>query len=466
MNVLLIRSKFSGNFAEYTTPPLGLAYLAAVLEAKNHKVIILDGWVQNITNEFLKKTIADFAPALIGLTGLTVNIKGVFAMAEEIKKEFPQIPIIFGGPHASMAPAGTLKEVSAIDMVCVGEGEDTIMDVVDYLSGKKDLENIPGIYYRQSDKIICTGLRELIKDINILPPPARHLLPIGEYTASPKEHKSFPGTDVITSRGCPYACAFCFKQVFGNKYRTHSPEYVIEEIKFLVKTYGVKDIFFRDDTFTVDYERVKKICELIKKENIHITFTTLARVDRLNYDILKLMKEAGCWKILLGIESGNQKSLNLLRKGITLKQIKETVGNCRKLGIETDGFFMIGIPGETKEDTMNTINFAKQLKLDFAQFYICTPYPGTHLYELAKTRGKIDIQEGEWEKYNQFGAKNLLFVPDGWTSEALKEYQAKAWKNFYFRPLYLIQRLGKLRSFSEFKNHFLGAVKLFSAFGN
>ncbi|HIH13861.1 MAG TPA: radical SAM protein [Nanoarchaeota archaeon] len=464
MNILLIRPKFSGTFAEYTTPPLGLAYLAAVLEAKEHKVLILDGWVQDLNSDFLKKTIADFKPAMIGLTGLTVNIKGVFAMAEEIKKEFPKIPIIFGGPHASMAPERTLQDVSAIDIVCVGEGEGTILDIIDYLHGEKTLEEIPGIYYRQANAVVSTGLRELISDINQLPPPARHLLPIGSYTASPKEHKSFPGTDVITSRGCPYACAFCFKQVFGNKYRTHSPEYVISEIKFLIKNYSIKDIFFRDDTFTVDYERVKKICELIKKENIHITFTTLARVDRLNYELLKLMKEAGCWKILLGIESGNQKSLNLLRKGITLNQIEETVKNCRNLGIETDGFFMIGIPGETKEDAKNTINFAKRLKLDFAQFYICTPYPGTYLYEIAKTHGKIDIQEGEWDKYNQFGAKNLLFVPDGWTSKTLKEYQAKAWKNFYFRPIYLLQRLSKLRSFSEFKNHFLGAVKLFSAF--
>lgn len=465
MNILLIRPKFSGNFAEYTTPPLGLAYLAAVLETKNHKVIILDGWIQNLDDNFLKKTIAEFEPKLIGLTGLTVNIIQTFEMAEKIKQEFPQIPIIFGGPHASMDPVGTLKNISSIDLVCIGEGEDTILDIIDYFSGEKKLEDIPGIYYRKKDEIAGNAPRELIKDLDKIPLPARHLLPMEMYTPSPKEHKNFPGTDIITSRGCPYNCAFCFKQVFGNKYRAHSPEYIIEEIKYLVKNYGIKDLFFRDDTFTVDYDRVKKICELIKKENIQITFTTLARVDRVDYDLLRQMKDAGCWKILLGIESGNQKSLDLLRKGITIEQIKKAVENCRKLGIETDGFFMIGIPEETKADAINTINFAKKLKLDFAQFYICTPYPGTYLYELAKTRGKTDIKEGEWEKYNQFGAKNLLFVPDGWAGEELKQFQAKAWRSFYFTPSYILRRLRKINSFAELKNHLLGGIKLLSMFG-
>lgn len=463
MRVLLMRNKFRGYLDEFTAPPLGLAYLAAVLERKKHKVKILDGWVQDFSS-LLPKTIKEFKPELIGLTGLTVDIKRTFQITEKIKELAPKTPIIFGGPHASMDPKGTLENVKSIDIVVAGEGEKTILDLVDHFKDKKKLNEIDGIYYREKNKIKFTKPRAFIGNLDSLPLPARHLLPIHSYKPSPKEHKSFPGTDMITSRGCPYQCAFCFKQVFGRKYRTHSAEYVVKEIKFLIKNYGIKDIFFRDDTFTIDKQRVLDICNLIKKNNIKITFTTLARVDRLDYEILSAMKKAGCWKILLGIESGNQKSLDLLKKGINLEQVRKAVKYCRKLRIETDGFFILGIPGEDKKDTMNTINFSKDLRLDFAQFYICTPYPGTPLFNLSKKYGKLNIKEGEWEKFNQYGAVEPLFVPNGWTAKELKDYQAKAWKQFYYRPIYILDKIKKLNSISELKNYFFGAIKIFKMF--
>ena len=464
MRVLLIRNEFKGYLDEFTAPPLGLAYLAAVLEREKHKIKILDGWVQDF-NSLLPKTIKEFKPELIGLTGLTVDIKRTFQTAEKIKKLVPKIPIIFGGPHASMDPKGTLENVKSIDIVVAGEGEKTILDLVDYFKGRKKLNKIDGIYYRENNKIKFTKPRAFIGNLDSLPLPARHLLPIHFYKPSPKEHKNFPGTDMITSRGCPYQCAFCFKQVFGSKYRVHSADYVLKEIKFLIKNYGMKDIFFRDDAFTIDKQRVLDICNLIKKNNIKITFTTLARVDRLDYEILSAMKKAGCWKILLGIESGNQKSLDLLKKGITLEQVRKAVKYCRKLDIETDGFFILGIPGEDKKDTMNTINFAKDLKLDFAQFYICTPYPGTHLYNIAKKYGKLNIKEGEWEKFNQYGAVEPLFVPSGWTPKELKKYQSLAFRKFYLNFEYIFRRLKKIKSFEEFFNYCKGAAKLLTMFG-
>lgn len=464
MRILLVRSDFKGEFGEYSAPPLGLAYLAAILEKHSHEVKIFDGWVQNL-DIVLPRTINSFSPQLIGLTGLTVDIMRTFKRAEQIKKLAPSIPLIFGGPHATMAPGNTLKNVKAIDIVVLGEGENTIVELVQWARGKRKLSEIDGIAYREKNKIKHTKPRKLIANLDTIPLPARHLLNLKLYRPSPKEHKRLPGTDIITSRGCPYQCAFCFKQVFGSRYRAHSPEYVIKEIKQLVKNYGIKDLFFRDDTFTIEPERVKKICGMMLSEKIDITFTTLARVDRLDYETLKIMKQAGCWKILLGIESGNQKSLDLMKKGITLKQVREAVLNCKKLGIEADGFFMIGIPGETKKDALRTIKFAKSLGLDFAQFYICTPYPGTPLYELSKKSGDLNIKENEWEKFNQYGASKPLFVPYGWTGKELKKFQARAWKSFYLNPSYILRRLRKINSFTELKNHLLGGLKLIDMFG-
>jgi anaerobic magnesium-protoporphyrin IX monomethyl ester cyclase len=464
MKILLIRTQFRGYFDEYTAPPLGLAYLSSTLEKEKNEVKILDGWVEDL-DKLLPKTIKEFNPELIGFSGLTVDINRTFGVIEKTKRLAPNTPIIFGGPHASMDPINSLKNNKAIDMVIVGEGEKTILNIIDYLKKKQNIKNLKGVYYRDKNEIKFNGPAELITNLDKLPFPSRHLLHMGKYKPSPKEHKRFPGTDMITSRGCPYQCAFCFKQVFGNKYRSHSPEHVIKEIKELISKYGIKDIFFRDDTFTIDKERVIKICDLIKKHNIDITFTTLARVDRLDFEVLKRMKEAGCWKILLGIESGNQKSLNLLRKGITLEQVKTAVDYCKKLKIETDGFFILGIPGESKKDAKKTIKFAKSLGLDFAQFYICTPYPGTHLYQLSKKYGELHIKENEWEKFNQFGAAEPLFIPTGWTSKELKKYQAMAWRKFYFNANYIFGRIKKIKSFEEFKNYAKGALKLIKMFG-
>ena len=208
MKALLIRPKFKGDFQEYTAPPLGLAYLAAVLERENHEVKILDGWVQNLDEE-LEKTLNNFNPDLIGLTGLTVDIKEAFVLADKIKSLKPEVLLVFGGPHASLAPVETLNEVKSIDVVIRGEGEKTIVNLMDFIDKKKTLNQIKGITFREEGKIKSTENEELIKDLDSLPFPARHLLPMDKYTPSPKEHKHLPGTDIITSRGCPYQCSFC-----------------------------------------------------------------------------------------------------------------------------------------------------------------------------------------------------------------------------------------------------------------
>lgn len=462
MKALFIRPPFRGKFREYSAPPLGIAYLAAVLEKEGHKVKIVDGQALNFKDEYIKTEIISFAPDIVGITALTVEILSAFKISEVIKKLNSNIFIIIGGPHATMVPHRTLEEAPSIDVVIRGEGECTILELVDFINGTKNLPDIRGITYRYNGRILDNEDRPPIKNIDPIPHPARHLLPMSYYKHSPKEHKQFPGTHIITSRGCPYRCSFCFKPIFGRSFRARSPENVIEEIKQLVDKYGVKDIFFRDDTFTLDRKRTCLICEKLIKEDLNITWSCLSRVDRLDIELLKLMKESGCWRILLGIETGNQDLLDLLKKDITLNQIKNTVRMCKKVGIQTDGFFMLGLPGESEEHAKRTIDFAKSLWLDYAQFYLTTPYPGTELYRIAFDYGILNMNEFEWKKFDQYGYDDPIYIPYGRTAKELKRTQKKAWIEFYMRPSYIIKNILKIKSFTDLKLRFEGFKSLIS----
>jgi anaerobic magnesium-protoporphyrin IX monomethyl ester cyclase len=356
-------------------PPLGIAYISAVLEQEGYVVRIFDFSLhpEKSVDEKINEVI-EFKPDVIGITCMTNTYANALEIARRVKKS-RDIPIIFGGPHATVLPEETLDN-GEVDYVVTGEGEHTTLKLIK--SSREGLEDIPGIGYREDGNIHVNPPGPYIQNLDGLPYPARHLLDLEAYTLSAPDGGKM--ASVMSSRGCPYGCTYCFKDLFGRRYRARSPEDIVEEILELKNKFGYNYIYFIDDLFTYDAGRVGKICSLIKEKNLEISWQCLARVDRVDYNLLKTMKEAGCFKIHFGIESGNPKILKRIRKAINLDQVREAVENCRKVGIKTKGYFMLGLPGDTEETMRETIKFAYDLRLDEWMFSVTTPFPGTEMW--------------------------------------------------------------------------------------
>lgn len=415
----------------HTLPPLGLAYIASVLEENGIKVKIIDAVVLRLSLEGVVEQAIEYLPDYIGIMAMTPTIYRSKDLAKLLKRHLPEVPITFGGPHPSQFPKET-SEYDYVDTVVVGEGEYAMLDIVK--------NNSRGIIYANP-----------IKNLDELPFPARHLLPMELYFAGVSLSKRSPQATVITSRGCPEDCTFCSKSVFGRKYRVRSPKNVVSEIKYLMKEYGIREISFWDDIWGLKNTWTREFCNLILEEEIDITWSCEARVDTVNLEKLKLMKKAGCWNIFYGIESGNQDLLDIIGKGTTLEQARKAIKWTKEAGIEIRANFMLALPGETPEKAKKTIDFAKELDADFVKFNITTPYPGTKLYEQAQSYGTLE------ESLNRFTNYFPVFVPSGYSSkEEILEMRKKAYREFFFRPSYILKRLLKIRSIGEFVRHIRG----------
>lgn len=435
-------------------PPLGLAYLAASLEKEGLAVQILDANAEFLTIEETANKIASNDAEYVGITAVTVTIQIVYSLSKAIKERCNK-KIIVGGPHVTFLPERTLKECSAIDIIIRGEGENTIIELLK----SKNLEKITGITYRSmDDKIISNPDRPLIENIDEIPFPARHLLPVDTYRPNIYFNKGYKGRKyarIITSRGCPNRCVFCSSAHFWKKLRLRSPENVISEIESLVTNYDIKHLDFLDDTMTLSRERIKKICTLMKERGLDIDWTCYARVNNITEDIISLMKESGCFGIAFGVESGNQEVLNRIQKNITLEQVRKAIKVTKNAGIKTMCDFMIGLPGDTVETIDQTINFAIELNPDLAFFSITTPFPGTALFNEAMSRGWIN-ENYSWDEMTLHGMTK--FRNEDINSKYLAEIYPKALKKFYLRPGYISNVFKRIiLNPYEFKNYFMGA---------
>ena len=412
----------------HTLPPLGLGYLASVLIQNDIDVKIIDAVVLRLSVDDVVKQAVEYFPDHIGISAMTPTLQRSTDLAKELKKHLPMVPITFGGPDPSQHPEDIAK-YDFVNNVVVAEGEYAMLDIVK--------NNRQGIIYGAP-----------IKNLDDLPFPARHLLPMELYFSGVSLSKRKPQATMITSRGCPYDCTFCSKSTFGRHYRVRSPENVVAEIKHLMKEYAVKEISFWDDIWGLTDAWAEEFCNLIINEGIDITWSCEARVDSVNLDKLKLMKRAGCWNIFYGIESGNQDLLDIIGKGVTLEQIRNAIKWTKEAGIEIRANFMLALPGETPEKAQKTIDFAKELDPDFVKFNITTPYPGTKLHTQALEHGTL---ESSLERFTNYFP---VFVPNGYSSkEEILEMRKKAYREFFFRPSYILKRLFKIRSFGEFIRH-------------
>ncbi len=413
MKVLLINppsNQFLGAHQEMN-PPLGLAYIAAVLEERGMGVEILDMVAENYGHDELRKKILESIPEVIGVTLTTETRFNGFEVIRLAKETLPNAITIAGGPHITFTAYDSLSNIPELDIAVIGEGEYTILDLIDTLEQKDDLKSVKGIVFRKGRRMVQTTPRSFIDNLDDLTFPARHLLPMEKYNTSLKvpEEGKLEATNILTSRGCPYNCIFCSSSKFwGRKCRLRSPLKVIDEIEHIMERYGVKAIIFDDDTFTINKKRVEKICDRIIERNLDISWKCAVRVNSVNPFLLKKMNDAGCFSIEYGVESGSQKILDNINKGITLNQARNVKRWSKKLGILSRAFFIISFPNETTEDSKKTVKIMRELKEENCNLgiNILKIYPGIGIEEIAKQKGVLP-REFSWSKRR--GLKNTAF---------------------------------------------------------
>lgn len=442
MRVLLINLPFEKIYEKtklsgmtHYTPPLSLVVIGASLLEDKHDVKIFDINLPENNIENLKSVIKKFKPELIGITIVTSLFSEACKVTRLIKEIDKNIIVVGGGAHCSSYPEKALEE-SEIDIVVIGEGDFTIKKI----AGRKPLRGIRGIAYRKNDKIVVNERAEPIKNLDSLPYPAYQLYNYKRYRVSKTIARKSPIAWMESSRGCIYGCVYCNKNIFGTKFRTKSVERVVNEM-IRLKKMGFKEVHFTDDAFTTDMKRAKKICDALieKKVNLDWALITGIRVNQVDYELLYKMRKAGCYKVFFGIESGNQKVLDTIRKGITLEQIRQAVYWAKKAGIEVWGAFMIGLPGETKESMQDTINLAKELPLDLAKMSILIPLPATPIFEEWDKKGYIKTKQ--WDKFSFYIAPTEIYNHPVLSWEEILKYYNKFYHQFYFRPSFVWRRL-------------------------
>lgn len=416
-------------------PLLNLALLAKPVIEAGYKVKILDLNIGNNADSFLKEEIRREDPTFVGITFTTPLYSEAKRLGGIIKEIKPDTTLIAGGAHATTFPK-EIVESSAFDMVAVGEADFIMRDLL----VTENRKNIKGLVFKENGKIIDTGRAEYLDNLDNLPLPAWELYDLKKYNRISLSNRESPPGYLETSRGCPWGCVFCNKNIQGRKFRPKGVKRVVDEIEHML-TMGFKEINILDDTFSTDINRAKAICDEVINRSLKFPWHPLngIRVDRVDKELFIKMKKSGCYKVSFGIESGNQNVLDAIDKRINLQQVRDAVRWAREVGFETFGYFMIALPGDTEETIEDTIRFAKELKLDMAKFNITIPLPGTKMFddwdrlELIKTK--------DWSKYNFYAPYYELYNHPTLSREAISRYYRKAYWSFYFSPSYLIRRL-------------------------
>lgn len=492
MKVMLIQPsiRIRRNEVFGVTPPLGLGYLAAVAEENNHKVKILDSLVEGYHNKrnwdeegygylgLNKKEmyhrIESFKPDVVGITvPFTLMYQNALEAAFAVKEFDQDVPVMVGGTHVSADPESILKNDN-IDYAIIGEGEKTFKELINYFEKDLEINSIQGVAYKiNNGEVNVNTHREYITDLDSIPFPARHLMDTEEYIKISESHGPLNRkryTPMITSRGCPGRCIFCsIHCVWGYKWRSRSVENILEEIEQVIQRYNVKEIHFEDDNISLNRERMKKICEAIIERGLDITWTVPNGifVNTLDRELLKLMRDSGCYQLNLGIESGNENiRKNVIGKHISTEKIKKVVKEGKKQGIWMHGFFIIGLPEETIREIEDTLKFSREINLDSANFFIATPYPGTELYKTAVSQGYIKDMD-----YEKLRTMDAILSTENFDPNKLLKLQKRAYKEFTqnlikreINPINLVRRLSNIRSRDDLSFYYRKGKRLLNIF--
>ncbi len=458
MKVLLInppQTFYPGSEPPAGNLPLGLMYIAAVLDRAGYKSEILDAFFADYSSqkngeiinvgmpfERIKLEISNRKPDIVGIAGpFTCQIRNSVTISDLVKQLNPNILTVVGGPHVTTVPREFLEESKSVDFAVTGEGEYAMLDIAEYFEGKKKLTEILGIAYRKDGKVIVNSPRPFIENLDELPYPAYDLVDMEQYLNSKNiGYRSFRtrAMSMITSRGCPYNCCFCSVHLhMGRDFRANSANYVLGHIQYVVEKFKIKNIFFEDDNLTFDLSRFEAICDGLIEKKIKIGWETPngVRADCLNLNLLQKMKKSGARSVFFGVESGDQQILNnVICKSLDLSRVVEVAKICKDIDLKTGAFYIIGFPGEKRENMQKTVDFALKLKRDFdvgMHLFIATPSYGTRLYEECKAKGYID-GDLSWNSFAEVRQpKGMPLISTGdFTPQEVKEIAAKALREY------------------------------------
>ncbi|MGD9130315.1 MAG: radical SAM protein [Candidatus Bathyarchaeota archaeon] len=443
----------SDKYLEY---PVYLAYTVAVLEEAGIETHFIDGVADDLSIEAFVEETKKINPDLVVIECSTPSIINDLHIAKRLKEELKNTFILLVGSHPTYFHKEIIKENEFVGAIARGEFELTIRDLALALQHGQQLQDVAGITYRNGESVQVNEDRPLIQDLDALPFPARHIVKSSSYREA-----VFTGqrcTTIVSSRGCPHKCIFCIwpKTMYGHKFRQRSPGNVVDEIQHVVDEYGVDEIYFDDDCFTLDRKRLLEICSEIVKRGINVKWMCQARVDNMTQEVLEAMKKAGCHYIKYGVESGSQELLNRMKKGITLEAVRKAFRATRKVGIKSQAFFLFGLPWETPETVAKTIEFAKELKPDSAQFAIVVPHPGTELYELCLEKGWL-----KYKTWEDFDCRSPLIETDTLSIKDPMEYRTRAYRKFYIRPSFILRTSLKLWNPKEARRIIKSAKSVF-----
>ncbi|MDP8298426.1 MAG: radical SAM protein [Candidatus Tantalella remota] len=429
------------------TFPFGVASIAAYIAQRGYDPEYLDPQIEGMSEEKYIEYLKQNTPDVVAMGSTTPQIKYTIQCFELIKRFFPDIVTVLGGIHATETPEETLNSTGSIDYMVLGEGEKTFYQLAEKLSmGQlQEIGSLSGVAFKSSGRVIVNPFNEEDRlPEEELPTPLFEIFPMDKYVAQVTYAKTFPTYGLLASRGCPYDCVFCDSHVTTGKKTRYKPvETVIEEIRVLKDKYGARGMMFFDDTFTVNRQWVEDFCEQYSDSGIALPWACNSRVDTSDAGLLKTMKDAGCWCILFGVESANQKSLDMLKKGTTVRQNEKTLRVALELGYYVYTSYILGLPGEDEEDVCNTIRFAKRIGNQLSLFFLPVPMPGTELQKIAKADGGLR-EDAKYEDYNQFDFADPVYVNPLLGREKMKGLLKKAFIEFYMTPAVILRNLKEL----------------------
>ncbi|MBI5398964.1 cobalamin B12-binding domain-containing protein [Candidatus Woesearchaeota archaeon] len=442
-------------------PNLGLGFIAAVIEEMGYDVKILDCFGLELTKEETFKEMERHNPNVVLVGAVTANFTISMDVLKKSKELNPAVVTVIGGPHVTVNPESAFEERGVVDFVVIGEAEETIAELLCYIKKKSDvpLHRIKGIIYvDESGKMVRTEKRGVVKFLDKLPMPAYHLFPMDRYHSYGWLNLGRKFSTMITSRGCPFKCRFCQSSQQAQFWRQRSAENVFKEIQLLYDVYGIRHIYFQDDEFCVNHQRIIDICDKIKEAKMDLAWECLTRVNHVDEALLSSMASAGCKSVLFGVETGYEEGFKKINKPISCDMVVRAVRIAEKCGIMTRTAFILGFPWEGEEEMRKTIKFAKKVNADLTFFNVLTPYPETPLHEEMVAKNLFE-QPDNYDMHIIHGTDPLIRT-EKLTSKQLRYWCGRAVLEFYLRPSYIWKKVKKVKSWGEFKSNFFSGNDL------
>ena len=426
-------------FVDYQYPLIGLAYLAAVLEKNGHQVIVIDCPPQHLTYKHIDQEINRFQPDIVGITSVTATFTSSLKVAQNTKQTCPQALVVLGGPHVTIAEDQFLLKHPEVDIVVKGEGEQTIVEIAQYVTGQKNLNDIAGITFRNDEQLIRTASRPCIQNLDELPYPAYHYFPLIKYRIFKKI-----GVPMLTSRGCGSGCSFCLvPQIAGTSLRARTSASVVNEMEYLRNRYNIDFVTFNDEIFTYDKKRVLDICSEIKHRKIKVPWDCQTRVDLVSKELLTAMKGGNCQLINFGVESANQSILTAMKKGTTVQQNASAIRMAKEAGLSVTVSLVLGYPGETDQTIHQTIDFIKRTEPDDLYLFLATPFPSTQLRDSVGDLGWKMSQD-----WNSYEMQTASFENQGVPFDRVNKMR-EVFYNQLYSPAYILRQSVKGTIYSK-----------------